>query len=157
MKYIVRIKCVSQCMAIRRASLCYCTLENKEHSLLELGHPISKFNSIEINDGNIICNHHKEKLLIGEEVYFNLMNKVITLDSKEEKEILTLGAMIVPLDPEMEDYYINCINNHELFDQWNGEFEYLLGLMNELCISDMTEALKWYDRAIKKGFKYTLI
>ena len=156
MKYVVRVKCVSQCMSIRRGSLLYITLENKEYDLSELSHPFSRFPSLKISDGNIIVNSMSEKLLVGEEVFLNTSYKVKTLTG-EDYEYIVLGAMIIPLDPDMEDYYVECINNNERFDQWPGEFEYILGMMNELCLNDSAEAMKWYDKAMNKGFAFELI
>lgn len=156
MKYIVRIKCVSQCMNIRRSYLCYATLENKKYNLVEFSHPLSSFLEIEIKDGNLIWNNNVEKLLIGDDVYL-YNNRNVTSLNKIETEIIVLGAMIIPIDVEMEDYYISCINDNLCFDEWNGEFEYLLGLMYELCLNDHDEAYKWYQKAIDKGFYFKLM
>lgn len=143
-------------MSIRRATLCYTTLENKKYNLLDQTHPLSSFIELEIKDGSILCNNEEYKLKIGEEVYFYLKKNVKTL-TKNETERITLGAMILPLSPEMEDYYTKCIIDNNVFDQWDGEFEYLLGLMNELCLNDIDETYKWFDKASLKGFKFKLL
>lgn len=156
MKYIVRIKAVSECMGIRRAALCYVKEDNNTFDISKLSHPLKKFKSIEIKDSNIIVDGKKEALSIGKEVYFYKYNKVETGVSMETEQIV-LGAMLMPLDKEMEEYYIKKIKEGITFDQWKGEFEYLIGLMYELDLNDLEKANSWYLKAIEKEFPYCLL
>ena len=55
------------------------------------------------------------------------------------------------------DFYIDAINNGFFFDQWNGEFEYLLGMMYELDQNDFNHSNEYYNIALKKGFKFKLL
>ena len=76
MKYVIRIKAVSECMRIRRSALCYLRLENHTYDIHREIHPLKKFKSIQIIDSSIIVDGYREELKIGEEVYFYKTNIV---------------------------------------------------------------------------------
>jgi hypothetical protein len=156
MKYVVRIKAVSECMRIRRAALCHVRAENHTYDIHKEAHPLKKFISITIKDSMIIVDGKMEALKIGEEVFFYKKNLVNT-GLKMEEEILVLGAMLIPLDIEMKDHYIDLIEKGETFDQWNGEIEYLLGMMYELDLKDDSLANEWYIKAKDKKFNFSLL
>lgn len=156
MKYVVRIKAVSECMRIRRAALCYVKEENHTYDIHSETHPLKKFLSVTIKDSMIIVDGKMEALKIGEEVFFYKKNMVDT-GEKLEEEILVLGAMLIPLDINMKDHYIDLIEKGETLDQWNGEFEYLLGMMYELDLNDDSMANQWYLKAREKKFNFSLL
>ena len=156
MVYVVRIKAVSLCLGIRRANVIYIKLSNDEYDLSSLEHPLKLFKNIKLNNNEIEILGKKKLLKVGEEVFF-YNNKKVVVNNGDSIEEVTLGAMILPLDIEMKDYYIDAINNGFLFDQWNGEFEYLLGMMYELDQNDFNHSNEYYNIALKKGFKFKLL
>lgn len=156
MYYIIRIKAVSECMRIRRAALCYVKEENSSYDISKLPHPLKKFKNIKIEDSMIEILGKREALSLGKEVYFYITNPVDTGNGIEIERI-TLGAMLMPLDKEMEEYYLEQIKQNITFDQWNGEYEYFLGLMYELDQKDEESAKEWYNRALEKKFPYSLL
>ena len=156
MKYILRIKCVSSCIGIRRSSLFYTVLENKTIDLKQFEHPFPGFNSLNIKDGIVTVLDKSLKLIMGEEIYFYKNDYVQSLTSKVE-EMKTLGVMVMPLDSVAIDYYKDQINEGYTFDQWNGEFEYIIGLIYDYVLKDNKNSSAWYDKAKNKGFKYYLV
>lgn len=152
MKQILRIKAVSQCMGIRRASLTYIEYKDGIYDLSFLEHPLNKFRTINISNGLV----NGKITTSGEEIYFNLNNKVQTLNG-EETETIVLGVLLLDLDYEMLDFYLNAISNNQKFDQWNGEIEYIIGLMYLLDRNDESNANIWFEKARDKGFKYELL
>lgn len=156
MKYVVRIKAVSECMRIRRAAICYVREENHTYDIHKEPHPLKKFLKVTIEDSMIIVDGKKEALKIGEEVFFYKKNLVDTGNGLEE-EILVLGAMLIPIDKEMEEHYLKLIQENQTFDQWNGEVEYLLGMLYELEIKNDSIANEWYLKAKNKKFNFYLL
>ena len=69
---------------------------------------------------------------------------------------MTLGLMLMPLDIKMKEYYEKAISDGFFFDQWNGEFEYLLGLMYKLDLNDLDLSEEYFNKALKKGFKFNM-
>ena len=152
MKRILRIKAVSQCMGIRRASLTYIEYKDGLYDLSCLEHPINKFKSIKISNGLV-----NDRIINPvEEIYFNMTNKVKSLTG-DETETIVMGILPLDLDYEMLDFYKKAIDNNEKFDQWNGEVEYLIGLMYLLDLNDNNNASIWFEKALNKGFKYELL
>lgn len=54
-------------------------------------------------------------------------------------------------------YYEKEINDGYMFDQWNGEFEFILGLIYSLVLNNKNESDSWLNKALDKNFKYGLI
>lgn len=156
MKYVIRIKAVSSCMRIRRSALCYLMDLDNTYDLSRLIHPLKKFKSLTVKDSCIIVDGKKEALSLGEEVYFYKNNNVDT-GSSIEVEQLVLGAMLLPLDKDMEEYYQKKIDEGISFDEWKGEFEYLIGLMYELDLHDVINASLWYEKAKEKKFPFYIL
>lgn len=152
MKQILRIKAVSQCIGIRRASLTYIEYKDGIYDLSFLEHPLNKFRTINISNGLV----NGKIITSGEEIYFNTNNKVKTLNG-EETETIVLGILLLDLDYDMLDFYLNAISNNQKFDQWNGEIEYIIGLMYLLDKNDKSNANIWFEKAHDKGFKYELL
>ena len=153
MDYIVRIKCVSECIGIRRSSLIYLKMKDTELDLTKLSHPMSKFKSLSLKGDSLIIDGKAETLRQGDEIYFYKANKVQSLDSTVD-ERLTLGAILMPLHPVMLKMYEKSIEDGLTFDQWSGEFEFLMGAVHEICNHDMDEANFYYDKAEAKGFSF---
>lgn len=153
---IVRAKAVSECMRIRRASVAYTMYTNKEFSLLECPHPLKKFISIKINDGNMTVFENTEPLRYNQEIFFYRQTKVDT-GSGVENEISALGAVLINIDENTINYYIEQINNNRVLDQWNGEYEYLIGLYYEYDKNALEKANEWYQRALNKRFSFEII
>lgn len=156
MKYIVRIKAVSECMRIRRAALCYVKNENNVYDIHMEPHPLKKFIKLEIKDSTIIVDGKEEVLRDYEEVFFYKKNLVDT-GSGIEEEVLVLGAMLIPLDKSFEENCLKLINENQNLDQWNGEVEYLLGMIYELKYNDDAKASSWYLKAKDKKFNFYLL
>lgn len=155
MKYVIRIKAVSECMRIRRAALCYLRLENHTYDIHMGIHPLKKFKSIQIIDSSIIVDGYREELKIGEEVYFYKTN-IVDNGMEAISEELVLGAMIIPIDRSMEDNYLNIIEKNESIDEWKGEAFYLLGMIYEYDYKDDERASLWYLKAKESGFNFGL-
>ena len=153
MEYIVRIKCVSECIGIRRSSLIYLKAKDTALDLSTLSHPISKFKALSLNGNTLTVDGRSEELRQGEEIYFYKSNQVKSLDTTVE-ERLTLGAILMPLHPVMLKMYEKNISEGITFDQWSGEFEFLMGAVHELCNHDPDEANFYYDKAEAKGFSF---
>lgn len=155
MKYILRLKAVSQCYGIRRATLTYIDLNDGVYSLTCLEHPLNKFKDIIIKDKTITILEENKDLRLGEDIFFYKDN-IVKTPTGNTKETLALGVMLFPLDKGMESYYLDAIEKGQKFDQWNGEIEYLLSMMYELDLNDLDKAKEYYDKAQKKGFNYSL-
>lgn len=155
MIYIIRAKAVSLCVGIRRAVVTYFLNNDGIIDLNSYEHPLKKFKSIKVLDGYAEVLGTSNKLEAGQDVFFYKNNKVLSGVS-EENEVMTLGLMLMPLDIEMLDYYNEAINNGYLFDQWNGEFEYLIGLMYKLDLKDLDKANDYFNKALNKGFKFKM-
>ena len=155
MKYVIRIKAVSECMRIRRSALCYLRLENHTYDIHMGIHPLKKFKSIQIIDSSIVVDGYREELKIGEEVYFYKTN-IVDNGMGSTSEELVLGAMIIPIDRSMEDNYLNIIEKNETIDEWKGEAFYLLGMMYEYDYKDDDRASLWYLKAKESGFNFGL-
>lgn len=156
MIYIVRIKAVSECMRIRRAALCYVRFENFTYDIHKEPHPLKKFISFKIEDSSIIIDGKKESLKVNEEVFFYKNNMVDTGSSMENEE-LVLGAMLIPLDKSMENQFLELIKENQTLDQWNGELEYLLGMLYEFEFHDDKKAEEYYLLAREKKFNFYLL
>ena len=156
MIYVVRVKAVSECMRIRRAALCYVKNENNTYDIHKEVHPLKKFISFTLKDSIITVDGKSEALKVGEEVFFYKKNMVDTGNSLEE-ETIVLGAMLIPLDLSMLKQYESLIEDGQTLDQWNGEFEYLIGMIYELCLHDDLKANEWYLKAKDKKFNFYLL
>ena len=156
MKYIIRIKAVSECIGIRRSTLSYINLEDRSYDLRPLGHPLSSFKEMTLDGMKLKIGGHEELLKPGYEEFFYKNNEVKSLN-KTEIERVVLGALLIPLDREMDKIYNKAIDDGESFDQWNGEFEYLLGLLYQYEFNDINRANEYFNKAEAKGFKYKLI
>ena len=155
MIYIIRAKAVSQCVGIRRAIVTYFKYEDGIIDLKDYEHPLKNFKSIKLLDGYAEVLGTSNKLELASDVFFYKNNKVLAND-KEENEIMTLGLMLMPLDIKMKEYYETAISDGFFFDQWNGEFEYLLGLMYKLDLNDLDLSEEYFNKALKKGFKFNM-
>ncbi len=154
--YIIRLKCVSECLGIRRSSLAYLKLQDGEYSFLDLGHPISKFEKITIKGGIAQVLNTQEELVVGDEIYF-YKNKNVESLGKIVTERSTLGLLLIPLNEGMINTYKEAINDGYTFDQWHGEFEYLIALIYEYLLNDIPNANEYYEKASDKGFNYKLL
>ena len=153
---IIRLKAVSLCLGIRRSYIAYIPYKNGKYLLDDLPHPIKVFNSVTLENNNLSSLEAMEKLSIIEEVFFYKNRTVVSLNKKELEQCV-LGALIMDLNNNMIDFYKDSIINDIRFDESDGEYEYLLGLIYEYENNDLTSAKIWYDKAINKGFKYKLI
>ncbi len=153
MEYLVRIKCVSECIGIRRSSLIYLRMKDTSLDLTKLSHPISKFKALSLKGTALAIDSEEKSLVEGEEIYFYKTNTVKSLINNA-LERLTLGALLMPLHPDMLKVYDDSISKGLTFDQWSGEFEFLMGAIYEICNKDMYEAHLYYDKAMAKGFNF---
>lgn len=156
MKYVLRIKAVSQCFGIRRANVIYLEMKDRVFDLTSQDHPMASFKGITIKGNSVSVLDTTNELKIGEDVFF-YKNSNVSTQTGEVVETKAMGVMMLPLDIEMLDYYQNAINNGERFDTWNGEMEYILGMMYELDQNNDLEAEEWYNKALEKGFKFKLL
>lgn len=152
MKYVLRIKGVSECFGIRRAALAYSEYKNGEISLLNETHPISAFDKLIINDDKAILEDQEEQLIPGQEAWFSF-NRNVTSSSGETIERIDLRVMLMPLAEEAIEYYKQGIEGNYYFDSWNGEFEYIISLIYDLEIGNKEQAHEWLELASKKRFK----
>ena len=156
MKYIIRIKAVSSCIGIRRSNLCYIRLEDKSYDLTKLPHPLKTFKGMSLNGMKLNVNGETKLLKPGYEEYYYKNNQVETLAGMETEQAV-LGALLIPLDRKIDSFYNKAISDGERFDQWDGEFEYLLGLLYEYEFKDSSKAIEYYDKARAKGFSYNIL
>ena len=156
MKYILRIKAVSQCMGIRRATLAYSEYNDKIINLADTDQPLKKFKNIEINNNKITYNGSTLDLVLNEEIYFYL-NRSVNTGNSIETEQNVLGIMLMELHDDAISYYEKEINDGYMFDQWNGEFEFIIGLIYSLVLNNKNESDYWFNKALDKNFKYGLI
>jgi hypothetical protein len=70
---------------------------------------------------------------------------------------LVLGAMLIPLDKSMENQFLELIKENQTLDQWNGELEYLLGMLYEFEFHDDKKAEEYYLLAREKKFNFYLL
>lgn len=153
---IIRLKAVSLCLGIRRSYLAYIPYQNGVYSLGNLSHPIKVFNGVIIEDDCITVLSTSEELLDCEEVFF-YKNRVVVSLNKQEIEQCVLGALPINLSNSLIDFYKDSIDKDIRFDEADGEYEYLLGLIYEYENNDIENAKIWYDKAINKGFKYKIM
>lgn len=152
---IIRLKAVSQCLGIRRSYLAYIPYENGMYSLEDLAHPMKIFKNIIVDNNNLKALDNEE-LLENEEIFFYKNRKVVSLN-KELIEQCVLGCLAISLNDNMIEYYIESINDDIRYDEFDGEYEFLIALIYEYIKNDLKEAKKWYDKAYEKGFNYKII
>ena len=152
---IVRLKAVSLCLGIRRSYLAYIPYKNGVYSLADLSHPIKVFESVKL-DGDTLTSLNGSELISNDEIFFYKNRTVVSLN-KELVEQCVLGALAMDLSNNVIDFYQESIDNDIRFDEADGEYEYLIGLIYEYENNDLENAKIWYGKAIEKGFNYKLI
>lgn len=152
---IIRLKAVSLCLGIRRSYLTYIPYKNGEYSLIDLSHPIKVFESVRL-DGDTLTSLNVSEFISFDEIFFYKNRTVVSLN-KELVEQCVLGALVMDLSNNVIDFYKESIDNDIRFDEADGEYEYLIGLIYEYENNDLDNAKIWYDKAIDKGFKYKMI
>ena len=157
MKYLLRIKGVSDCAGMKRTNIAYTMMENGKVDLSNLDHPLKTFKNFELKDGNLIMENINEKLPIGEEVSYSKTSKSLLNGKNEVTEYLDIRFLVLPLDKEAIDYYKKAIEDGYIFDAWDGEFEYIIGLIYEEELNDEENAKIYFDASKKKRFRFGLI
>ena len=121
---------------------------------MEYKHPVSIFKQIKFDNNIAEVLGKKEELQIGNESYFYNIRKVKTLTG-EEVEKATLGVMLIPVSNSIVNNFIDAVSSELFFDQWDGEYEYLIGIMKEILNQD--DCNNWYEIAKNKNFYDKLI
>lgn len=156
MKYLLRIKGVSECLGIRRESLAYSLFGNGKIDLSNTDHPLCAIKELLINGDQVTINDETQKLILGEEAWFSFGQNVMS-NKGSILERIDIRVMVFPLAEEAITYYQNAIEEKYIFDAWDGEFEYLVGLIYELELNNLNKAIEWYMKAKQKRFNFELI
>ena len=134
----------------------YCLYGNGIIDLSNLTHPLNEFDHIEISDDNVIVLDNEEKISLNEETRLSYGRKVESSNG-DIIERIELRLLVIPLMEESIKYYKDAIDNRNVFDSWDGEFEYLIAMIYELELNNPLEASRYYMEAKKKRFNFELI
>ncbi len=153
MKRVLRVKAVSNAIGIRRSIVSYQPCETGVYVLDKAEYPLKNLKyelKVNLNEVNLIFNKEEIKLEDGISHSFKTIRKVKTLTG-EELEALEYNFMVVPLNEEAITYYEESIKKGYVFDEKNGEFNYLIGLAYQ-SLGNEQLAKTYLQKAKEEGF-----
>lgn len=148
MKYL-RLKAISSCMGIRRSEIYYLNEDNIDIS--KFSYPLNKIkiSNISLDNSTITFFDEEYHLENGNVISKRIQDKVYSLNN-EEIEYLYFEILPLELSFDAISYYEDAINNNYIFDEKDGEFEYILSLIYK--DNEKDKHLEYLNLAKTKGF-----
>lgn len=153
MKRVLRIKGISNAIGIRRSVVAYEACEEGVFCLDKAEYPLRNLKyELKVNNNEITLVFNKEEIKLEDGVShsFKTIRKVKSL-LKEEMESVEYNFMLIPLNEEAIKYYEDSIQKGYVFDEKNGEFNYLIGLAYRM-LGDKQKAGEYLEKAKLEGF-----
>lgn len=154
MNRVLRIKGISNAMGIRRSIVHYGMIKSADFVLNNVEYPLKnlKFSLGQQNDSVFLTfNNEKTELINGVEQSFK-KTRVVKGLFKDEMEYIEIDFMLLPLDVEAIKYYQDSIDKGYVFDEKNGEFTYIIGLIYQ-ANGDIEKSNIYFNKAKEEGFK----
>lgn len=153
MNRVLRIKGISNAIGIRRSIVVYMEVSEGEFTLDKAEYPLNNLKySLKIQNNQVKINYKDEEFILtdGESHTFNERRMVKSLTG-EIPEFIEVNFLLVPLSSEAIKYYEDSQNKGYVFDEKNGEFSYLIGLIyKSLGKSELSQ--EYFKKAHDEGF-----
>jgi hypothetical protein len=145
----VRTKVITECIGIRRSMV---NIKPFEESLNFKDNPLNLANGSIIKDGTIIFNDTIKRYELNSEIFYHIQKSVESLGEKQTLDAY-ISFTVLEFNEEMIKSYEDNILKGYWYDEYPGEFEYLLALHYKYDLSDELKYEIYKEKSEELKFK----